>query len=251
MKTKRIIIKVGTNSISNSDGTINKNVIKHLVEQIAKLSKDYNILIITSGAVGTGRSLIKEKFYDDITNKQVYAAVGQVELMKIYSNFFKKHKKIIAQILATKADFSNREHYLNMKNCLESLFNEGIIPIMNENDVVATDELMFTDNDELAALIAKMMTVDLLVLLTNVDGVYDKNKKVIKCFGCNDKTPNHILSKDKSVFGRGGMQSKFKMAQVAAKSGVEVCIANSRELNGIMRIVKGESIGTKFTRKKS
>ncbi len=251
MKTKRLVIKLGTNAISNEDGTLNKPLLQHIIEQIVDISDKWEVLIVTSGAVGSGRSLIKEKRYDDVTNKQIYAAVGQVQLMKIYSDFFGKHNKIIGQILATKLDFSNRTHYLNMKNCLESLFKESIIPILNENDVVSIKELMFTDNDELAALVAKMLCTDAFIIMSNVDGVYDEKGDIIPKFEHNDAIPKNIAkSKEKSSFGRGGMKTKFKMAKEVAECGTIVYIANSKEKNLIPRLLNGEQIGTCFLPRK-
>lgn len=247
MKPKRVIIKLGTNAISNEDGTLDGDLIEDLVGQVAKISEEYNVLLVTSGAVGSGISLIGETRYDETTNRQVYAAVGQVQLMKLYSRLFDEHKLVVAQMLATKADFTNRNHYLNMKNCLESLFKENIIPIMNENDFVAVEELMFTDNDELAGLVAKMMEVNTLVVLTDVDGVYDEEGNVIKEFGYEDAMPDHIAkSQETSSFGKGGIQTKFKMAQESAKNGAEVFIVNSKVPDLIPRIIDGEHIGTKF-----
>jgi len=208
---------------------------------------EYDVLMITSGAVGSGKSLISEKRFDDVTNKQIYAAVGQVELMKNYSQLFGEHGKVIAQMLATKEDFESRTHYLNMKNCLESLLQEGIVPIMNENDFVAIEELMFTDNDELAGLVSKMLGADKLIVLTNVDGIYDENEKVVGEFTHDCEVPSYISDTDeKSSFGRGGIQTKFKMAQTAAKNGTSVYIVGSKEKDLIAKVINGEEIGTKF-----
>lgn len=247
MKTKKVVIKLGTNSISNDDRTLNIDLLKHIGDQVTSVLKDCDVLIVTSGAVGTGIGIMGEKRYDDTTNRQMYAAVGQVELMKIYSELFEKHGKNVAQILATKADFANRSHYLNMKNCLESLLKENITPVMNENDVVSINELMFTDNDELAGLVSKMLAADVLILSTNVDGVLDKDGTLIPEINYDSEIPKHIVdTNEKSSFGKGGIQTKFKMAQEAAKNGTEVYIANSKEPDFILRILNGERVGTKF-----
>lgn len=249
MNSKTVVIKLGTNVISNQDRTLNKEFIKSVVSQISAVLKDHKVLLVTSGAVGAGRSIVDELRYDETTNKQIFAAVGQVELMHIYATLFKEHGQIIAQVLATKADFSNRDHYLNMKNCLESLMKEKVVPIVNENDVVAIEELMFTDNDELAALIAQILSADMLIIVTNVDGVYDAKGEVVNQFEHNEEMPRYINSEDKSSFGRGGMYSKFKTAQSAAASGTDVFIVGAKHQNFIHRLIEGEKLGTNFKAK--
>ncbi|MDD3861901.1 MAG: glutamate 5-kinase, partial [Candidatus Gracilibacteria bacterium] len=150
-----------------------------------------------------------------------------------------------------KEDFVHRTHYLNTKNCIESLFKEKIVPIMNENDLVAIEELMFTDNDELAGRISKMLCADELIILTNVDGVYDESKTVIKNFNWEDSAPKNLDPKEKSSFGKGGMYNKFQTAMSVAEQGTNVFIANSKEKNVLLRIFRGEHLGTKFSAKKS
>lgn len=246
MHSKTVVIKLGTNVISNADRTLNREFIKSVVSQISLALKSHKILLVTSGAVGAGRSIVDELRYDETTNKQIFAAVGQVELMHLYANLFKEHEQIIAQVLATKADFSNRDHYLNMKNCLESVMKEKIIPIVNENDVVAIEELMFTDNDELASLIAQILSADMLIIVTNVDGIYDAKGNVVADFTHDEDMPTYISSADKSSFGRGGMYSKFKTAQSAAANGTDVFIVGAKQQNFIQRLIEGEKLGTNF-----
>jgi len=242
---KRIVVKIGTNAITKENQTIDEQLLKKLVDQISKIRKNHDILVVTSGAMGSGRSIMKIGRHDEVTKRQIFAVVGQVKLMSTYAKLFASHKLHVAQMLVTKDDFGNRVHYLNTKNCVESLFKEKVIPIMNENDFVAIEELMFTDNDELAGLISKMINADKLIILTNVDGVLDKDKQVIQEFACDTEIPQNIISSEKSSFGKGGMQNKFKMAQDAAKNGTEVFIANSKVKDVILRIFKGENVGTK------
>lgn len=244
---KTIVVKIGTNALTNEDSTLNLLLIENFVRQITQLHKENNVLVVTSGAMGAGRQILNRKLrYDDVTVRQLYAVVGQVRLMEIYSKLFAKEKIIIAQMLATKEDFKNHSHTLNTKNCIESLFRERIIPIMNENDFVCIEELMFSDNDELAGIISKVIFADTLIILSNVDGVYDKNGKVIKTFSSEEDMPKHIVSSDKSSFGKGGMQTKFKVAQEIAKHGTEVVIANSKEKDVVLKIFNGDSVGTHF-----
>lgn len=247
MEKKRIIVKVGTNALTTAEGKLNEPLIEDLVRQIAEVRDQSDVLLVTSGAMGAGRNIInKEMPYDNVTSRQLYAVVGQVKLMELYSRLFEKHGRIVAQMLATREDFENRTHFLNTKNCIESLFREGIVPIMNENDFVCVEELMFSDNDELSGLISKMLFADKLIILSNVIGVLDENGEVMHQFAPYDKIPEHIVSADKSSFGKGGMQTKFKIAQQSAGNGAEVYITKSDEPNVIVRIANGEHVGTRF-----
>jgi glutamate 5-kinase len=243
---KCLVVKIGTNALTNPDGSINEPLLDDLVEQVAKIRGKNNVMIVTSGAVGSGKSMLKIDRHDEVTRRQIFAVVGQVKLMSTYSKLFAKRKLNIAQMLVTKEDFVHRTHYLNTKNCIESLFKEKIVPVMNENDLVAIDELMFTDNDELAGLISKMICADKLIILTNVDGVYDKKGDVIKEFFHEDEMPANITAGEKSSFGKGGMYNKFKTAAEVAQNCTEVFIANSKEKDVILRIFNGESLGTRF-----
>lgn len=247
MKSKKIVVKLGTNAMTNQDGSLNKDLIKDLVRQIVALMESHEVLLVTSGAMGSGRAILQRELkYDDVTTRQVYAVVGQVRLMEMYSDFFLEYGKNVAQMLTTKEDFSNRGHFLNTKNCIESLFREGIVPIMNENDFVCVEELMFTDNDELAGMISKMLFAEKLIILSNVDGVLGVDGEVVSEFVAGAEMPKHIVSSNKSSFGKGGMQNKFGVAQAVAASGTEVFIANSKEKDVLTRIVAGEKVGSRF-----
>lgn len=235
--------------MTKPDGKIDEKLLADFVKQCAKIRQKNDLLIVTSGAMGCGRTLIKLKRHDEVTQRQLYAVVGQVKLMTLYADLFAKKKLRVAQMLVTKDDFHHRVHFLNTKNCVESLFKEKIIPIMNENDFIAIDELMFTDNDELASMVANVLSADRLIVLTNVDGVLDEKGKPIPRFEYDCAIPKHLKSSDKSSFGKGGIQTKFKMAQQAAKNGIGVIIANSREKDVVLRAVKGEKVGTYFVPK--
>lgn len=244
---KTIVVKIGTNAITKEDKTLNVELLKDLVDQFAKVRKNYNLVIVSSGAMGCGRTIINVDRHEEVTRRQLYAVVGQVKLMGIYFDLFKEHGLNVAQMLATKDDFDHRVHYLNTKNCLESLFKEEIIPIVNENDFVAIEELMFTDNDELAGILSRMLIAEKLIVLTNVDGIYNEKGAVIAEFAYNDELPEHIITPDKSSYGKGGMQTKFKMATEVAANGTEVFIANSKEKDVVLRIVEGDALGTRFS----
>ena len=251
---KRIVIKIGTNVLTQqSDGLLDLNVIQNLVLQVAELKKKgVEVIMVSSGAVGAGRSLlnIPEKT-NKVTKRQVLSAVGQVRLMRIYIDLFSFHQLHCAQVLATKDDFRDRVHYVNMKNCFNALLRDNIIPVVNENDVVSVSELMFTDNDELAGLIASMVNADALVILSNVDGVYDenpeqKNAKVIPVIAYDDKQAEKVIAPVKSSFGRGGMQTKMRIARHTAQIGINTHIANGKQEGILTDIMNGKQLGTLF-----
>jgi glutamate 5-kinase len=249
---KRIVVKVGTNVITGADRLLDHATMRHLVRQIAALrAEGVEIILITSGAVGAGRALVQlSEKVDAVAARQIWAAVGQIPLFHTYGELFAAHEVVCAQVLATREDFRDRAHYLNMRNCFTSLLQTGIIPIVNENDVVSVTELMFTDNDELAGLIASMMNADALLLLTNVDGIFDAppSNPSAKLIPIIDAPVNlsAAMSAEKSSFGRGGMMTKFTMAQKCAQMGITVHIANGKAHDTIAQIAHGERLGTKF-----
>lgn len=247
MSKKKIVVKIGTNAMTTDEGLLDEELLGRIVAQLAELRRDYDVLLVSSGAMGAGRSIIKKELkHDEVTKRQIYAAVGQVKLMEIYRRLFEGHGLFVAQLLATKQDFENRAHYLNTKNCIESLFSEEITPVMNENDFVCVEELMFTDNDELAGMVSKMIFADTLIILSNIDGVYDASGAVVHKFAHDAEMPDYIVPAEKSTFGKGGMQNKFVMAQRAASNGTGVVIANSKTENVLTRIVAGEELGSLF-----
>src|SRR6201995_2471066 len=176
----RIVIKIGSNVFTQPDGLPDNQRISHLVAQIAEIKQSgKEVILVSSGAVASGRSMItiSEKS-DAVAARQLLASIGEVKLINTYSNLFDQYQILCSQILVTKEDFRDRMHYLNMRNCLEVLLQHQVIPVVNENDVVSVTELMFTDNDELAGLIASMMNAQALIILTNVNGIYDGDPKL-------------------------------------------------------------------------
>ena len=247
---KRIIIKIGTKVLSREDGTLDIEFLSHMVEQIVKLRKTgAQVVLVTSGAVGAGKGLISlQDIKSEAVQKQIFAAVGQVKLMTTYAESFAKHKYHCAQVLATKEDFRDKEHYVNMQNCFEGLLLDNVIPIVNENDVVATTELLFTDNDELAGLVAKQLKADSLVILTNTEGILDDTKKTVpEVNQSNIKIVEGYIKPDKSTAGRGGMTSKFNTAKELAEQGTIVYIVNGKRTNVLIELMDGIQTGTKFT----
>ena len=244
--------------LTQEDGLPNKKLIRSIVLQIAELKQNgKQVILVSSGAVASGRSIYKsEKKLDTVAERQLLASLGQVKLINIYTELFEQFDQICAQVLVTKQDFKDRNHYLNMQNCLNALLSNDIIPIVNENDVISITELMFTDNDELAGLISAMLNVDSLYILSNIDGIYDGNPEDInsKVISDYDLTNHHlekITSNVKSNFGRGGIITKCHTAQRVAAIGIPVVIANGNTENIINRLNEGEKLGTLFKPKKS
>jgi len=249
---KNIVVKVGTNVLTNEDGSLDLKVISSLVEQISDLKKNgIDVVLVSSGAVGAGKSVCEmDHIEDEISRRQAYSSIGQVKLMGLYSEQFAKHGLVCAQVLATKDDFIGKEHYKNMTNCFESLMKDNVIPIVNENDVVSLTELMFTDNDELAALTAFMIKAEALVILTSVDGLYiDFENKVL--LGNYKKSESiagleKYVDEHKSSQGRGGMSSKIEVARRMKEKGIVTHIANGKHEDTLLKIVKGGTLGTTF-----
>lgn len=248
-----IVIKVGTNVLTDNNDELDILLISHIVEQIITAKQlGHRVILVSSGAVGAGKTIYTLKNVTDETiSRQVYSSIGQVKLMNIYSEMFMMADIVCAQVLATKEDFIGLENYKNMVNCFTGLLLDDIIPIVNENDVVSLKELMFTDNDELAGLTAFMVKADKLIILTNVDGVAPNaesvGKKIIRNVKCN-KDPKITFAAISSG-GRGGMQSKIDVAIKMRDKGIEVHIANGKSQSTLNRIINGEPVGTRFEAK--
>jgi len=243
---KTIVIKIGTNALLTQEQTLNNQILSQLVAQINNLlEKDVRIVLVSSGAMASGEQAVGTlSSLSPVSERQLLAAVGQVELMLAYRNEFKKCDRVIAQVLATKEDFRSRQHYLNMRNCFQTLLQQKIVPIVNENDVVSVEELMFTDNDELAGLVASMLDADRLIVLTNVDGIYVDDKKTVLSEIGPDTSLENIKFGAKSSFGRGGIRAKLETAKRLSAVGIATHIVNANTENVIARLLEGEEIGT-------
>lgn len=246
-----IVVKVGTNVLTTADGDLDRRVIRGLVRQIAALlGRGHEVTLVTSGAMGAGRSLVRPAArHGVVARRQVLAAVGQIRLIETYARHFARADIVCAQVLATKEDFRDRHHYLNMRNCFQALQAERVLPIVNENDVVAVDELMFSDNDELAGLIASMLGADALVILTNVDGVFDgtpgaAGARLVETLPPEKSQWLRLIQPHRSAFGRGGMLTKCTIAQKLSRTGVATHICNGRARNVLLRLCAGEPVGT-------
>jgi glutamate 5-kinase len=242
-----ITVKIGSNVLTRSDGMIDESHIAGIVEQLVTIRrKGINILLVSSGAVASGRQQLPcHKSNDPVSCRQLWAAVGQVKLMNIYSHLFSNYGMLCSQVLVTKEDFRDRRHFLNTRNSLETLLDHDIIPVINENDVVSVTELMFTDNDELASLLSSMMKTDAMIIMSNVDGIYngdpsDPDSEVIPVIDQNSGAVSKYIAKTKSSFGRGGMITKFGMARKVADAGIPVHLVNGKRENILVDIIDGK-----------
>lgn len=245
----KITVKVGSNVLTKPDGTLNVARIAHLVDQIAFLYKNgVEVILVSSGAVAAGRAVLEPaRKTDAVSKRQLWAALGQVKLISRYSDFFSEHGLTCAQVLTTKENFSSRGHYLNMKNCMTTLLDNKVIPIVNENDTISVTELMFTDNDELSGLIASMVNSEALIILSNVNGVYNvhpgiEGSELIQKIGINEIDPVDSITDEHSRFGRGGMLTKFRIAKKLANDGIGVHLANGFKENILVDLLSEKEI---------
>lgn len=255
MSKQRIVIKVGTNVMTNRDNRIVRPVLRRLVKQIAELyERDIMTILVSSGSVIAGKEVLgKSKIKDRTQRRQVYSAIGQPRMMRLYYNIFHDFGMKCAQVLPTKRDFSPGLHRQNMINCCEGLLSEGVIPIANEDDAVSVTMSMFSDNDELASLIAQLLDADKLIILTDIDGLYtghpeESDSDLVKNVNPDDDLDKFIKDSNKAEEeGRGGMGSKLDYAQQAAAKNIPTFIANGKKDNTIIDIIDGKAIGTKVS----
>ncbi len=244
-KYKRVAVKVGSNVLTRPDGTLDVTRMSAIVDDIATLrAMGVEVILISSGAVASGRSELRGmpmKHLDTVGQRQLFSAVGQAKLINRYYELFREHNIAVGQVLTMKESFSTRRLYLNQRNCMMVMLENGVLPIVNENDTVSVTELMFTDNDELSGLVASMMDVQALVILSNVDGVYngvpgDEGVEVIRRVEQGKDLTDYIQA-TKSSFGRGGMMTKCNIARKVADEGIAVYIANGKREGTLTSIV--------------
>lgn len=256
---KKIAVKVGSNVLTRSDGTLDVTRMSAITDQIAQLHKlGVKVILISSGAVASGRSVLKSsRKLDVVEQRQLFSTVGQAKLINHYWELFREHNIVVGQVLTTKTNFEGRNQYLNQRNCIRLMLDNGVIPIVNENDAVSVSELMFTDNDELSGMIASMMGMQALVILSDIDGIYNgspanKDSEVIREIKKEEDLSDFIQLK-KSTFGRGGMQTKVSIARKIADEGIEVYIANGKKDNILIDLlnIKGNTVSTHFIAKKA
>jgi glutamate 5-kinase len=252
-KAKRIVIKVGTSNLTDKSYRLDPRKVEKLAKEIVELKKHgKEVIVVSSGAIGAGIGKLNLKQRPrDIKVLQTTAAIGQNILMSTYDGYFAKYEQTIAQLLLTHEDFFNRQRYLNLKNTLIMLLKSDVIPIINENDTVAVDEIKLGDNDNLSALVASNLDADLLVILTDIDGLftYDpkRSKKAEFISIVEELTPEiERIASAGGKTGVGGMKTKIQAAKVTMKAGIPMVIANGNEENILSRIIAGERIGTIF-----
>ncbi|MBI2101221.1 glutamate 5-kinase [Candidatus Woesearchaeota archaeon] len=254
IKSGKIVVKIGTNVVTSSNGMLDLNVMQGLVEQIAKIkAKGKDVLVITSGAIGAGmKELGLVSRPKEVVMQQVCAAIGQGILMSAYHSFFSRYGIKVAQILLTYDVFKNRKTYKNLLNSLNKLLKLGVVPIINENDPISIDEIgpSFGDNDSLSALIAGKMKADLLVMLTDVEGLYNKEptqKSAVLIKEVTDAAKvGRKVSSMSNGLGTGGIKTKLMAAKTATEAGAFVVIANGKANNILLKIVNNEDAGTVF-----
>ena len=229
---RRIVIKVGSNVLTRKDGKLDVTRMSALVDQIAWLRRQgYEVILVSSGAMASGRGELKvDHSLDSVEQRQLFSAVGQVKLVGLYYDLFREFGIHVGQVLTMKENFQPGEQYRNQQACMTVMLENDVLPIVNENDTVSVTELMFTDNDELSGLIAQMMEADTLILLSNIDGIFDRHPDDPSAQLIREVAPGRDLSEyiqpEKSAFGRGGMHSKYHTASNVQSAGIHVIIAN-------------------------
>ncbi|HWK59081.1 MAG TPA: glutamate 5-kinase [Parapedobacter sp.] len=242
MKKPIIVIKFGSASITTADGAIDEQIIVEIARQTAKLKEHYNIVIVSSGAVAAGKAYIPQ-YKGTLPERKAAAAIGNPLLIGIYATYFKPYKTALAQSLCERQHFANRAQFVQLKNTYETLWRNNIIPIANENDVVSNKELKFSDNDELATLIAVGFGAEKILFSTSVPGVLDTAGQLIREIPVIDKQILSLARKEKSTVGLGGMTSKLNFARIANQLGIEAVIFGMDTENAILKAAAGE-IGT-------
>ena len=250
---KRIVIKVGTNVMTNRNNRIVGPILNNLVRQIAYLyEREVITILVSSGSAIAGKEVLGDCLAKDkTTRRQIFSAVGQPRLMRHYYSMFHDFGMRCAQVLATKRDFDEGEHRDNMINCYEGLLAEGIVPIANEDDAVSLSMSMFTDNDELASLVAELVDADMLIMLTDIDGLYtghpdDDDSEVLHQVKTDQDVEHYVQENNKGEGeGRGGMKSKIKVAKSTAKKNIPTVIANGKDEDIIIDIMEGKTVGTR------
>lgn len=246
-RARQIVVKLGTQLLTGPDGHLDEAFFRNIAAQIASLrQRGVQVTVVSSGAIGAGlKQLRLQRRPSDVAELQAVAAVGQPQLMRHMRQAFEPFGLQVAQLLLTRSDFDDRVRFLNLRNCIQVLHRMGCVPIVNENDTVAVEEIRFGDNDVLAALLTNALPADALILLTVVDGLLDENGQVVKLVDDPKRFLSYIRS-TKSPLGSGGMSSKHTSAALVAEAGEIAIIANGRTPDILPRLLAGESLGTLF-----
>jgi glutamate 5-kinase len=249
-----VVVKVGTNVLADAAGTLDAERIRSLADQIQRArAKGWRVVLVSSGAIGAGVGQLQLGARPtDLPHLQACAAVGQTALMQLYQNALAPHGILPAQILLIASDFDHRTRYLNVRNTISTLFEYGCLPVINENDTVSVAEIKFGDNDHLAAMVANLLQAPLLVLLTNVDGLYNGDPRtdpaavLVPTVPHIDRGITDLAQETKSALGTGGMKSKLKAARLATAAGGAVIMANGSRDGVLDEVLGGEAVGTLF-----
>jgi glutamate 5-kinase len=251
---KRLVVKIGTNTLTGGEDRLSRPAMKGMAQQIALLVREgHQVALVSSGAIVAGRQALEiARDGRDIPFKQVLAAVGQARLMQIWDELFSQEDLVVAQTLLTRADLADRQGYLNARNTLLALMERQVVPIVNENDVVATEEIKIGDNDNLSALVANLIDADLLILLTDQQGLYTADPRrtagatLISEVAAISEEIMALAAGAGTTRGTGGMATKIQAARLATESGVTVLVAGGMTENVLVKALKGEAIGTRF-----
>ena len=251
---KKIVIKIGSSTLTAGTNRISYGKIEDLARQITQLREKYQIIIVSSGAIATARQVIDIHQFKNIDNKQALAAIGQPKLMRIYDEVFESFGLQVAQCLLTYHDFEKEATIENTKNTIHTLLKHEIIPIINENDTVSAEEIIFGDNDKLSAMVAKIIGADILFLASDIDGVFDKNPHLHTDAQLITKITNleeieKFIEEKPSKLGTGGMTSKLKAAQICFENNVEMYIVNGNQNNFVENALTGNIPCTHFQKK--
>ncbi|MDD5450180.1 MAG: glutamate 5-kinase [Candidatus Omnitrophica bacterium] len=254
LNLKTIVIKIGTKVLASDKYCLDKRRIERLAEQINSIvKKGINVVVVSSGAICSGMGLLGFKHRpSSLAELQACAAAGQAHLMQTYDDFFRRHGVLTAQVLLTQEDLNDRKRYLNAKATLKTLLKKGAVPIVNENDTISTDEIKFGDNDKLSSLVANLVGADLLVLLSDVEGLYryenggKTDRRPISVVDEITREIEQMAQKGTDERGTGGMASKLQAAKIAASSGIPCIIANGKGDTVLTDIIERRSVGTLF-----
>ncbi len=253
----RIVVKVGTSTLAHPSGLINIRRVEELCKVMSDLKNaGHDIILVTSGAIGMGAGKLQlSERPRDVAAKQAAAAVGQCELMYTYDKLFSEYNHTVAQLLMTGSDFENEERHINFKNTMDKLLEFKALPIINENDTVATEEIKVGDNDTLSAMVAVNVGADLLILLSDIDGLFtadphtDPNAKLISVVSEINDDILALGGDEGSAFGTGGMRTKLHAAQICTEKNCDMIIANGEKPDILYDIVDGKAVGTRFIKR--
>jgi glutamate 5-kinase len=252
MNKKTLILKIGSSTLTTGSNRISRGKIEDIARQIVTLQKEYNIAIVSSGAIATAKHFIEVNNWQLSSSRQALSAIGQPILMQIYNEIFRDFGIASAQCLLTYRDFDNTDAQSNIKNTLSNLFENNFIPIINENDTIAIDEIVFGDNDKLSAYVANLLDADLLILASDIDGLFDKNPQkhsdaqLIPTIKNIEQCHEYIDEDTKDNLGTGGMTSKIQAAEICSRKNTEMWIVNGGKNNFILDSINNKTKHTRF-----